>query len=492
MRSSKYLALHSPLGVRGLSLNNMNAIIALSLFGISSLFLGFLNNRKILLPITLVFLLIALGLNFADWNHEYYWFNAMLKTNNLSINFASVILLSSFLVVAISRGFGDDEEHSHPAEYYAIMLFSVVGAIMMVTYENLIMLFVGLEILSVSMYVLTGSDKRNLRSNEAALKYFLMGSFATGILLFGVALVYGATGSFDIHGISATVVEAKNGQYAAILYAGILMIMVGLLFKISAAPFHFWTPDVYDGAPTLFTAFMSTVVKTAGVAAMFRLFSISFGDNGIYGLWANPMFYLTILTLVIGNITAVYQQSFKRMLAYSSISHAGYLMITMLAKRPETNSSILFYSLAYSIATITAFAVLIVVSEAKAKAGKPDESFDALNGLSKNNPLLAFALTVSMLSLAGIPLTAGFFGKFFIFTDAFSHPSPLFKNLLIVAVLMSAVGIYYYFKPIIAVYMRKGESEKIELSPIFKYTLILTTILTILLGIAPDLVKKIF
>jgi NADH-quinone oxidoreductase subunit N len=204
------------------------------------------------------------------------------------------------------------------------------------------------------------------------------------------------------------------------------------------------------------------------------------------------MFYLTILTLVIGNMTAVYQQSFKRMLAYSSISHAGYLMITMLAKRPETNSSILFYSLAYSIATITAFAVLIVVSEAKAKAGKPDESFDALNGLSKNNPLLAFALTVSMLSLAGIPLTAGFFGKFFIFTDAFSHPSPLFKNLLIVAVLMSAVGIYYYFKPIIAVYMRKGESEKIELSPIFKYTLILTTILTILLGIAPDLVKKLF
>jgi NADH-quinone oxidoreductase subunit N len=470
----------------------MNAIIALSLFGISNLFLGFLNNRKILLPTTLIFILIALGLNFADWNHEYFWFNSMLKTNNLSINFATVMLVSTFLVVAISRGFGNDEEHSHPAEYYAILLFSVVGAIMMVTYENLIMLFVGIEILSVSMYVLTGSDKRNLRSNEAALKYFLMGSFATGILLFGVALVYGATGSFDIHGISGGILEAKTGQTAPLLYAGILMILAGLLFKISAAPFHFWTPDVYDGAPSLFTAFMSTVVKTAGVAAIFRLFSTSFGDTGIYGLWANPLFYLTILTLLVGNITAVYQQSFKRMLAYSSISHAGYLMITMLAKRPDTNSSILFYSLAYSIATITAFAVLIVVSEAKAKAGKADESFDALNGLSKNNPLLAFALTVSMLSLAGIPLTAGFFGKFFIFTDAFSHQSPLFKNLLVVAILMSAVGIYYYFKPIIAAYMRQGDTEKIELSPVFKYTLILTTILTILLGIAPDLVKKLF
>ena len=351
----------------------MNAIIALSLFGISSLFLGFLNNRKILLPATLIFILIALGLNFADWNHEYLWFNSMLRTNNLSINFTTVILISTLLVVAISRGFGDDEEHSHPAEYYAILMFSVVGAIMMVTYENLIMLFVGLEILSVSMYVLTGSDKRNLRSNEAALKYFLMGSFATGILLFGVALVYGATGSFDIHGIGLAVKDAKaqmGGIYGPILTVGVILMLVGLLFKISAAPFHFWTPDVYDGAPSLFTAFMSTVVKTAGVAATYRLLSIAF--PAMYGTWGNPMVYITAVTLIVGNLTAVYQQSFKRMLAYSSISHAGYLLITVLAKRPETNSSILFYSLAYSIATISAFAVLIVVSEAKSKAGKPD------------------------------------------------------------------------------------------------------------------------
>lgn len=471
----------------------MNAIIALSLFGISNLFLGFLNNRKILLPATLVFILIALGLNFADWNHEYYWFNNMLKTNNLSVNFVTIILLSTLLVVAISRSFGDDDEHSHPAEYYAILLFSAVGAIMMVTFENLIMLFVGLEILSVSMYVLTGSDKRSLRSNEAALKYFLMGSFATGILLFGVALVYGATGSFDIHGIAQGVAKAKEqmgGAYGPLLYSGVILVMVGLLFKISAAPFHFWTPDVYDGAPSIFTAFMSTVVKTAGVAATYRILSISFPT--VYGLWGNPLVYIVCATLIIGNITAVYQQSFKRMLAYSSVSHAGYLLITVLAKRPETNSSLLFYSLAYAIATITAFAVLMVVSEAQAKNGKADESFDALNGLAKNNPLLAFSLTISMLSLAGIPLTAGFFGKFFVFSDAFSNPSSLFKWILVIAVLMSTVGIYYYFKPIIAAYMKKGEVAKIELSPLYKFILILTTTLTILLGLAPDLVKNIF
>jgi NADH-quinone oxidoreductase subunit N len=474
---------------------NMNAIIALSLFGIANLFLGFLNNRKILLPATLLFILVALGLNLADWNHEYYWFNNMLKTNNLSINFASVILISAALVVCISRSFGDDEEHTHPAEYYAVMLFSVVGAIMMVTFQNLIMLFVGLEILSVAMYVLTGSDKRNLRSNEAALKYFLMGSFATGILLFGIALVYGATGSFDINGIGIMVAQAKQQDIllspsGPILYAGITLIFVGLLFKVSAAPFHFWTPDVYDGAPSLFTAFMSTVVKTAGVAATYRLLSISFPS--VYGLWGNPLVYIVCLTLIIGNISAVYQVSFKRMLAYSSISHAGYLLITVLAKTPNTNASILFYSLAYSIATISAFAVLILVSEAKAKAGKPDESFNALNGLSTNNPFLAFVLAVSMLSLAGIPLTAGFFGKFFIFSDAFSNVSSLFKGILVIAVLMSAVGVYYYFKPIIAAYLKKGDLEKIEISPIYKLTLIITTALTILLGIAPDLVKNIF
>jgi NADH-quinone oxidoreductase subunit N len=467
----------------------MNSIIALSLFGIANLFLGFLNNRKILMPATLVFILVALGLNLADWNTEVLWFNNMLRTNNLSVNFTTVILVATLLVVAISRGFGDDEEHSHPAEYYAIMLFSVVGAIMMVTFENLLMLFIGLEILSVSMYVLTGSDKRNLRSNEAALKYFLMGAFATGILLFGVALVYGATGSFSIYGIGNFVTENRMGQseITPMLYVGILLIIIGLLFKVSAAPFHFWTPDVYEGAPTIFTAFMSTVVKTAGFAALYRLLSISF--VGEYGRWVYLLYFLCAATLIIANITAVYQQSFKRMMAFSSISHAGYLLMTVTSNQATTQSSILFYSLAYSIATVTAFAVMILVSENKTSNGKPDESFDAFKGLAKNNPLLAFVLTVSMLSLAGIPLTAGFWGKFFIFSDGFKRG--LFLDL-IVAVLMSAVGVYYYFKPIIASYMKEGDIQDITIKPIYKLTLIITTILTILLGLMPDLVKSIF
>jgi NADH-quinone oxidoreductase subunit N len=464
----------------------MNAIIALSLFGIANLFIGLQNKRKLLLPATLLFLILAMGINVLDWNQQYLYFNEMLRVNNLFINFSTIILLSALLVVAISRGFGTDDEHTHPAEYYAIMMFSAVGAMMMVGYENIIMLFVGLEILSVSMYILTGTDKRSLRSNEAALKYFLMGSFATGIFLFGVALIYGATGSFDITNIGNFVL-ANRLSISPLLYVGIILMLIGMLFKVSAAPFHFWTPDVYDGAPTIFTAYMSTIVKTAGFAALAKLLYTSF--SGLYGFWWNTVVVITILTLLIGNLTAVYQQSFKRMLAYSSISHAGYMLISLVALSPASQSSILFYSLSYTVATITAFAVLILVSESKQKDGRPDESIDALNGLAKKSPLLAFALAVSMLSLAGIPLTAGFWGKFFVFSNAIDRRMIF---ILIYAVLMSAVGIYYYFKPIIAAYMKEGDGQSIEISPLIRFVIIVMVAITIILGIMPDLAKSVF
>lgn len=464
----------------------MLSIISLSVFGIVMLFLGLLNSRRILLPATLLFIVVAFVLNALEWNQQSLYFNEMLRVNNLFINFSAIILMATLFVVALSRGFGDDEAHTHPAEWYAIMLFSIAGAMMMVGFENLIMLFVGLEILSVSMYILTGSDKRNLRSNEAALKYFLLGAFATGILLFGVALIYGTTGSFNISDI-AGYVNVNRYAVSSLLYVGLLLVLIGILFKVSAAPFHFWTPDVYDGAPTIFTAFMSTVVKTAGFAALYRLLSISF--SGIYGFWWNTMAMLTILTLLIGNITAVYQKSFKRMLAYSSISHAGYLLIGLVSLTKQTQQALLFYSLAYSLATITAFGVLILVSENAQKDGQPDESYTAFNGLAKKNPFLAFALAVSMFSLAGIPLTAGFWGKFFVFAAAIDRGLVF---MLVIAVLMSAVGIYYYFRVIIAAYMKDGEGEAIEVRPFYKLILIITTVLTILFGVYPDLVRSIF
>lgn len=467
----------------------MLPIVLLSLFGIALLFLGFLKSRAVLLPAMLFFLLATLAVNFVDWNKTYLYFNDMLRTDNLAMVFTAIVLGSTLFVVALSNSFIEDEA-AQPAEYYAIILFSLVGAIMMIGFENLIMLFVGVETLSIAMYILTGSDKRNLRSNEAALKYFLMGAFTTGIMLFGMALLYGATGSFTLTGIAAGI-NLQQGVSLTLL-SGLLMLLIGLLFKVSAAPFHFWTPDVYDGAPTVFTAYMSTVVKTAGFAALFKLLSISFGS--VYVWWWTVLAAVTAITLVAGNVTAVYQNSFKRMMAYSSISHAGYLLIGLAALSTQTKQAIVFYSLAYSVATIAAFAVLLLVAKQRSTQtlsgeGVTTESFDSFNGLARQNPLLGFTMTVSMLSLAGIPLTAGFWGKFYMFSTAAERGQIW---LLVVAVLMSAVGIYYYFRVIIAMYFRDGATEPIRVAPVYRYVLLAATVLTLGLGIAPGLLQGVF
>ncbi|MBO0933438.1 NADH-quinone oxidoreductase subunit N [Fibrella aquatilis] len=470
----------------------MLPIILLSLSGIALLFLGFQKSRALLLPATLLFVLIAFVTNFLDWGKTYMYFRDMLLVDNLAMIFTGIVLLSTFMVVALSGSLADDED-AQPAEYYAILLFSLVGAIMMIGFENLIMLFVGVEILSVAMYILTGSDKRNLRSNEAALKYFLMGAFATGILLFGMALLYGATGSFVLSGIGNYAVGATNaGGSMLLFYVGMFMLLIGMLFKVSAAPFHFWTPDVYDGAPSLFTAYMSTVVKTAGFAALLRILTVSF--SGVYNFWWVALAAVTVLTLLIGNITAVYQTSFKRMMAYSSISHAGYLLVGLVGLSQASKQAIAFYSLAYSLSTIAAFGVLMLVARNRplnavafgdqTTLARTDENYDAFNGLARKNPLLGFVMAVSMLSLAGIPLTAGFWGKFMVFSAAADRGAIW---LLVVAVLMSAVGIYYYFRVVIAMYFREGQTDEIRVAPFYKIVLIAATVLTLLLGLLPNL-----
>ncbi len=462
----------------------MYPILVLSVTGLVTLFLGFLKSKKILLPASLLFVAIAFLSNFIDWNVPGLYFYDMLEASNLSILFGSIILLSAFLVMALSKGFLDDE-HAHPAEYFAILQFSLVGAIMMTNFQNLIMLFVGVEILSVSMYILTGSDKRNIRGNEAALKYFLMGSFATGIMLFGMAMLYGANYTFNISDARILLLQPVTDVRPVFLYVGVTFLLIGLLFKVSAAPFHFWTPDVYEGAPTIFTTFMSTVVKTAGFAAIYRILEVSFSP--LYNFWWVMIVTMAILSLFISNITAVSQNSFKRMLAFSSISHAGYMLLAVVGLNNKSGNSIVFYSLAYVLATISAFGVLMIVSKDRLIDGRPNENIAVLNGLSKKSPFLAAVLVISMLSLAGIPLTAGFWGKFYVFTDAASRGQIW---VLVLAIMMSAVGIYYYFKPIIAAYMKEAEGENIRLSAFYKIILGLTTAGSILLGLFPDLIRE--
>src|SRR5690606_36279677 len=276
---------------------NMYPIILLSVFGIATLFIGLSKSRNLLLPSALLFIILAFLSSVVDWGGgQALYFFEMLRVNNNIIALGFIVLLSAFMVIAMTGGILDDEE-AQPAEYFALMLFSLVGALVMIGFENMIMFFLGLEILSIAMYVLAGSEKRSLRSNEASLKYFLMGAFASGILLFGIGLLYAATGSFDLQGYKAY--SLLNPGQNPMFHAGLILLLVGILFKISAAPFHFWTPDVYDGSPTIFTTFMATVVKTAGVAAIYRVLAESFAP--IHSQWWIILATITILTLLIGN-----------------------------------------------------------------------------------------------------------------------------------------------------------------------------------------------
>ena len=466
----------------------MTSIILLSIFGIVQLFLGFLRSNKVLLPGVMLVLLAVFGANLADWNQApQSFFNQMLTVDHYTVAFTGIVVLTALLLLPFSRSYVVAHE-PNLAEYYALLLFSLVGAIMMIGYDHLLMLFVGIEILSISMYVLAGASKRDSRSNEAALKYFLMGAFATGILLFGIALLYGATGTFALSQIAAAVAAPANASLLPMLYIGILLMIIGIGFKVSAAPFHFWTPDVYEGTPTFFTAFMSTVVKTAGFAAFLKLLAVAL--PAAQGFWAPTIQAMCALTLLLGNVGAAVQTTTKRMLAYSSVSHAGYLLIGLVAGNgsltgPAANG-IFFYSLAYSIATVAAFGVLKLVTDHRQR-----DDYAGLNGLGKTNPLLAFVMTVAMLSLAGIPLTGGFFGKFFLLTAAVGQGH---IGLVIFAVIMSMVGIYYYLRPIIAMYLRPAEGPTADAVPVDglqSFTLGLLALLTIALGILPGLLSGI-
>jgi len=339
------------------------------------------------------------------------------------------------------------------------------------------MLFIGIEIMSVALYILAGIRKNNFASNEASLKYFLMGAFSTGFLLFGITLIYGATGSFSLPVINQYLV----GNYlmvSPLFYPGLILIMIGLCFKIGAAPFHFWTPDVYEGAPSLITAFMSTVVKTAGFAAFLRLFAGTFAP--LHDFWMPPLMAIVCLTLFIGNVTALFQKNFKRMLAYSSISHAGYLLFSLISLTASSASNVLVYAAAYTFASIVAFAVLILV---KQKTG--NDNFENFNGLGKRNPLAALALTIAMLSLAGIPLTAGFIGKYLMFLNVMTE----YKIYLVAfAILNALVGFYYYLKVIVAMYFKEGAEIVLETPVQYKVVLVLSVIITIVLGVYPSVI----
>ena len=438
---------------------------------------------KKLLPLKVLSgLLLSLGLVAFEWNNpiEIGIFKGMLQFNHLALLFTGGLILITFLWVLLASP--ALQTFKYRTEFYALILFSLCGGVIMTSYSNLVMLFLGIEILSIPLYVLAGSNKNSLASNEASFKYFLMGAFASGFLLFGLTLVYGATGSFQIEQIGKAIV-VNNGNLPTFFYGGIVLILAGMSFKISAVPFHFWAPDVYQGAPNNITAYMSTVVKMAAFAAFYRLFSTCFGP--VSGGWNQFVWIMAALSLLVGNISAVYQFSFKRMMAFSGVAHAGYMLLAILALTKSAGSAILLYTIAYGVASITAFLIFILVY--KEEEGIEGENFDRFNGLAKRNPLLGFALTLAMLSLAGIPATAGFFAKLTVFNAAFSAG---YFGLVLIAILASLIGVYFYFRVIIAIYFKHPREgvETISLDFQHQLLIVLGILLTLGLGLFPNLI----
>ena len=455
----------------------MYAIITISIVAIIVLFFGSIQKKGPLLPVVYIGLTLAFGLNLLGWNQSVHYYNEMYIADNFSIAFNAVLIFTTLLIFIFAPVYYKPVKR--PLEdIYALILFALIGGLIMTAFGNLLMLFVGLETLSISLYILAGSKKFDPNSNEAAMKYFLTGSFASGFLLFGIALLYGASGSMNLEAIRLFVVAHKAAM-PGMLSIGLLLVAIGMTFKIGAAPFHFWAPDVYEGSPTLITTFMATVGKVAAIAAFFRLMNSSFAD--VESIWKTTLTIFAVATILIGNLSAFYQDNVKRMFAYSGIAHAGYMLISIIALKQDASGVLLLYSISYTIATITAFAVLILVREETGTF-----SIKAFNGLSKHNPTEAFAMTIAMLSLAGIPPLVGFAAKYNLFITAIEQGN---LPLVIVAIIGSMISVYFYIRPVIAMYANEpSATSAIDSSSNYKKQVILAAVLMILLGLVPGVI----
>ena len=403
------------------------------------------EDRQIAGGIALLGLLTAQGVVVWLWARGYHPFGVppMITVDFFRFAAATVILLGAALTVLLSLGYVERERLWAP-EYYALLLLAVVGMLYMAGGSDLITIFLGLELMSVAVYVLAGFNRRSPQAAEAALKYFLLGAFASGFLLYGIALTYGATGTTNLVLIGFQV-QNLGLQSNQMLLIGLGLLLVGFAFKVAAVPFHMWTPDVYDGAPTPITAFMAAGVKTAGFASLVRVLLTSFGGTAV--MWQEAIWWLAAVTMIVGNLVALAQRNVKRMLAYSSIAHAGYLLAALSPASNMGAGAFLFYSLAYTLMTLGAFTVLA----AAGRDGERDLRVDDLSGLAERRPWVAAALAVFLLSLLGFPGTAGFMGKWYILQAVVDARQ---ITLAVVLVGASVISAGYYLPIVMAMYMK--------------------------------------
>jgi len=431
----------------------------------------------ILAGVSILFLLLALAVSVqAHMANTASAFNLdfpMMQLDRLATFAIGLVVVAGILVCALSIDYLNELRINH-GEYYALLLVSIAGMALMVSAVDMLMVFLGLEIMSIPVYVLAGFDRRKLRSNEAALKYFVIGAFASGLLLYGMALLYGTTGSTHFGGIRAGF--DRDNLLAA---SGLGLVVVGFAFKIASVPFHQWAPDVYEGAPTSVTAFMAVAVKAAAFVTFLRVLTGALPDGP--ATLQQALWVLAALTIVVGNVMAVIQDNVKRMLAYSSVAHAGYLLIGFVAATEAAYAAVLFYLFVYTFMTLGAFAVMVVL----AHRGTDAERFDDFSGLGQQRPALAVLMVLFMVSLAGIPGTGGFIAKFVLFAAAVQEG---FVPLAILAVLASLVSIFYYLRLPVVMFMREPTDAPRRMTTSTGEGLALTVcaVLVLVLGFFPS------
>ncbi|MGX7667641.1 NADH-quinone oxidoreductase subunit N [Flavobacterium pedocola] len=455
----------------------MNTLIAIAVLGVIVLLAEIFNLRKAIIPVTIAGLIATLGLTVTDFGVNESHFNNMIVVNNFTVTFSGLFIVLTIFLISLSANFYQDRA-SKISDFVSIKLFLLAGAVSMVSFGNLAMFFLGIEVLSISLYILAGSDRLNIRSNEAGMKYFLMGSFASGIILFGIALIYGAVGSFDMN----MIYEASNSATTVDwFYIGVSMITVGMLFKIATVPFHFWAPDVYEGAPALTTATMSTLAKVTAMATFFKLNQAMNGNMKFeYEL---VIVIVSIASMTVGNLMALRQNNIKRMLAFSGISHAGFMIMALLNLESATGS-LFYYTAAYGLAGIAAFTVILYVCK-----GKNNEDIENFNGLGKRSPLMAGILTAALLSMAGIPIFSGFFAKFFLLNQVLNAG---WLVLVIAGVINSMLAVYYYFRVISAMYTKEASEEATKVPFEFYIVAVLAMGLNIAIGVFPSALMDLF
>lgn len=457
--------------------------LVLSCFGMALLLLNAFVKRGATTYAALISLAafgVTAVVTFAGWNNPQFGFAGQVALDNYAVFFHFIFLLAAALTVLMSDAYLKREGYP-VSEYYTLIIFSTVGAMLMASGTDMMTIFLGLEVMSVALYVLAGFFRRQLRSNEAGLKYFLLGAFSTGFLLYGIALIYSVTGTTNVADIGTYLAMNHHLIADPICIGGMLLLATGFLFKIAIVPFHMWTPDVYEGAPTPITAFMSAGPKAAAFAAFMRVFLIGLGT--LHASWVGLLWVLAVLTMVVGNFIALKQTNLKRMLAYSSIAHAGYALVGLVASNAIGISAVLFYMLAYTLMNLGAFAILVLAG----KVGEDNLTLQGFSGFGYKRPVLAVLMCICLFSLMGIPPSAGFTGKFYIFAGALNAG---YVWLAVLGVLNSAVSLYYYLRVMVYMYFRSPEEEFdwIQLKPGATICAVISVVGVLLLGIVPSAV----